>query len=105
MAFSLRKVVDNMKYNMIEIIPRGLDRSNPWIVKFDDSDQRDRLSSKEYTPSSLGFFYYPRRWKAKKAFEILKADMMKRRQKEIVTLQKDIDLIGRLELPDWIEKL
>jgi len=90
-----------MKYSLIEILPNPKFCEEPWSVKFDDTDPHDREPCKQYSPHGLGFFYFPRKWGSQKGFDVLKADMIERRQKEIKAIQKDINQIKKLELPDW----
>ncbi len=93
-----------MKYSLIEIRPTITEESR-WRVGFDDTDPYDRVSCKKYIPNAgLGFFYFPRKWKTEKAFEILKEEMIKVRQKEIEYIQRDIDDIKNIQLPEWAIK-
>lgn len=93
-----------MKYSLIEIRPNTKFCEEPWRVNFDDTDAHDREPCKKYEPHVLGFFYFPRKWGAQKGFDILKAYMIERRQKEIDAIQKDLEQIKKLELPDWAKK-
>ena len=92
-----------MKYNRIEI--RRLQLPGGFAVSFDDTDTEDRISQEEYNPNALGFFYYPKEWRVQKAFDILKLDMIKRREREIAALQEEIDAIEELALPEWVESI
>ena len=92
-----------MKYNLIEIRPNSYWEQERWSVSFDNSDELDREADKKYQPHSLGFFYYPKKWKPEKAFQILKDDMIKTRQNEINRLQLDMEAIKNLKLPDWVK--
>ncbi len=91
-----------MKYSLIEIRPNPRFCEEPWSVRFDNTDKLDRESCKAYTPNHLGFFYFPRKWEAQKAFDILKDSMVLRRQEEIERLQNDIKSIQALKLPEWV---
>jgi hypothetical protein len=86
-----------MKYSFIEIRP-NLDGG--WYVRHDNSDKADRHPRKEYVPHSLGFFYFPRKWGVKNGMAVLIQDMIKRREKEIARLKKDIKLIRKVKLPN-----
>lgn len=90
-----------MKYSCIEIRPTPKFCKEPWEVKFDDTDSVDRISCKKYIPHSLGFFHFPRKWGAQKGFDILKKDMIEKRKERIKSLQKDIEAIESLQLPEW----
>jgi hypothetical protein len=90
-----------MKYSLVEIRPNPKFCEEPWRVEFSSVDPYDRESKKEYTPNGLGFFHFPRKWGAQKGFDVLKTDMIERRKAHIAAIQKDIDEIEKLELPDW----
>lgn len=80
-----------MKYNLLEIRKFG----DAWNC-FHKEDDRDRV--KENTkPSPLGFYYYPQTMGFKKAFEKLKACMIKAHEKEIKKLQKSKDILDRFK--------
>ena len=88
---------------MIEIRPPFNKEQKEWDVKFDNTDKEDRMSCKEYMSQPLGFFYYPRKWGVEKRFQVLKDDMIRRRQKEVDHLLRDIESIKNTKLPDWVK--
>ena len=94
-----------MKYATLELTPAWrFDKKRKWILKHSTSDI-DRLPCKKYLPEpGLGFFYYPQKWPIEKAFKILKESMIKRRQEEIEMWKREIEILEKVELSDYIKK-
>jgi hypothetical protein len=93
-----------MKYSLIEIKVNSKFQTDRFQVCYDEGDGADRVSKKTYQPSSLGFFYYPKKWKPEKAFNLLKGNMINDRMEMIDSLKKDIEELEKLRLPDWVIK-
>jgi hypothetical protein len=86
-----------VKYDLVEIRDSGVGDDQKWGVRW-SKDETDRVSSKS-KPHQLGFFRYPRCMGLKKAFRLLKSEMIKRHKDEIEKLQKSLDALEKLELP------
>lgn len=93
-----------MKYSFIEIRANPKFSDERFGFRYDNSDNSDREPKKKYEPHPLGFFYYPKRWEPSKAFNILKDNIITNLKKEVDKIQKDIQEIEKLELPDWVKK-
>lgn len=88
-----------MYFDTIEIIPvhpMMQKKGEPkWRVLHCELDH-DR-EPEQHPPHSLGFWHYDRSIGVKKAFEILKQDMIDRRNKEVEILLNDIAELEELE--------
>lgn len=92
-----------MIYDTIEIRYDRLAKKKPSFYIYREADHRniDRVASKngKYTHHPLGFFRFPRRWGWKRAFESLKAGMIKDREDVIRSMTAEIEALKLLELP------
>jgi hypothetical protein len=87
-----------MKYDLVEIRPLDIGVGKQWDVRW-SKDDTDRVDRKPYKPNGLGFFHYPRFMGLKKAFRLLKEEIIKEHKDEIERLQKSLDALEKLELP------
>lgn len=87
-----------MKYDLVEIRALGIGDEKKWDVRW-SKDDTDRVDSKPYKPHPLGFFHYPRFMGLKKAFRLLKEEIIKQHKDEIERLQKSLAALEKLELP------
>lgn len=80
-----------VKYNEIKIVPNGFD----WeIEKIIDPTERKRVKTK---PNHFGFYYFEEAMSFEDAFEKLKKVMMKKLKDEILSLEKALKALEKLE--------
>lgn len=83
-----------MLYSTIEIKPTIDDE---WqVLNYDMPHERAKGNPK---PSAMGFYHYHRNIGAEKAFEELKAEMLKKHEEEIARLMASRDSLIALENP------
>jgi len=78
-------------------------RSKEWVVEVGDVEG-DRAAIDVPVPHSLGFMYFPRRYRDARAFAILRADMLGRHDREITSLNRSRDQLLDLKLPKIIRQ-
>lgn len=89
-----------MYYDLIEISARDRAGGREWVVTHSQvSGDRQPRPGNVYTPSTLGFFHYPRKWGVEKGLRVLKAAMMKRHKVEIADLTKSLAKLRSVKLP------
>jgi hypothetical protein len=84
-----------MYFDTIEIRPKAFGKKG-WEVRH--SQLRFDRQPGPGSMSDLGFYHYPRRKGKKKAFEELKAHMIKRHEDEIFNLLRSLDELKKLEM-------
>jgi hypothetical protein len=82
-------------FDTIEIKPKAFGKKG-WEVRHYQLNY-DRVPS-EGSMSGLGFYHYPRRKGKQKAFEELKAYLIKRHEDEIFDLLRSLDELKKLEM-------
>lgn len=85
-----------MKFSTVEIRPGGK-KHDKWKVSFADIPY-DRVNE-GHGPHSIGFYHYPRRMGQVKAFEALRAHMVKKLEEKIAALSKSLDELKALKMP------
>jgi hypothetical protein len=85
-----------MKFSTVQIRPSGHKRDR-WEVSFSDLPF-DRVDEKQ-GPHSLGFYHYPRKMGKEKAFEAMKAHIVKKHEEEIAALTKSLAQLMALKMP------
>jgi hypothetical protein len=85
-----------MKFSTVYIRPVGIKKNRKWEVVFVDLPG-DRLNESS-GPHNFGFYHYPRRMGKKKAFEVLKAHLVKNHEEEILLLTKSLSALKSLDM-------
>ncbi len=84
-----------MKFSTVEIKERAT-KQGVFIVSF--SDMEGDRHNEDFGPHGLGFYHYPRRKGKIKAFEELRAHMVKCHEQTIAALTQRVNKLKALEL-------
>ena len=93
---TIHEMPSTMRYDTVEIKPST---DGDWQV-FHRKLPYDRKEGEQHLNSVFGFFHYPRKWGKKKAFEVLRNQMIHDRLKAIIELQNQIEHLRALTAPD-----